>query len=144
VSTLKWYILASWDRYALARGLHLAMVKLLLLSLTCMACQQNGDSDQVKIDRQYGKNELIGSTNKELWCKGLNLIDNWLQASCFQREAVANCQGICLVIVRFQVRCPVRAFCYCWFHCLSHPAVKPGTTYIVYYVIRAQLKSSFI
>jgi len=49
------------------------------------------------------------------------------------REAVADCQGICLVIARFRVQCPVGTFCCRCFlgqklysHCLSHPAVKRG------------------
>jgi len=46
--------------------------------------------------------------------------------------SVADCQGIYLVIARFQVRCPVGAFWCCCFlgqetllplYCLSHPAV---------------------
>jgi len=44
-------------------------------------------------------------------------------------EAVVDYQGICLVITRFQVRCPVRALVSLakklYSHCLSHPAVKP-------------------
>ena len=49
------------------------------------------------------------------------------------REAVVGCQGICLVIERFQVWCPAMASYYCCSlskklcsHCPSHPAVKPG------------------
>jgi len=65
-------------------------------------------------------------------------------------EAVANCQGICLVIVRFWVRGTVGAFCYCCF--LGQETLLPlplvaiqllNREHIVNYVIRAQLKSSF-
>jgi len=55
-----------------------------------------------------------------------------------------GCQSTCLVIARFQVRCPVGAVVSLgkklYSHCLSHPAVKPGK----YCIIRAQLKSNFI
>jgi len=67
---------------------------------------------------------------------------------------IADCQGICLVIARFQVRCPVRAFCCCccflgysldkklYFFCLSHQLLNQE--HIVHHVIRAQLISSSI
>jgi len=57
--------------------------------------------------------------------------------ACFRtREVVADCQGICLVIVRFDAQSGPSATVVSlgkklYSHCLSHPAVKPGTTYIV-------------
>jgi len=64
------------------------------------------------------------------------------------REAVADCQGICLVIARFQVQCLVGPSAAVvslgkklYSHCLSHQLLN--REHIVLCIFRAQLKNSF-